>query len=86
MGAKIIILTEGGTTMKLRSETPAGSFALRKSPERGVSSPYISRTNRPAGVAGKSNLAARARVCEAAFSRGAIGGSVGEKFPPLKRS
>jgi hypothetical protein len=65
-----MILKESGTTMKLWRKTSAVSFAAKKSPKRGVSSPYLSRTKPPSVLAGESNLTALASVCKAIFSRG----------------
>ena len=65
-------LKESGTTMKLWRKTSAVSFAAKNSPERGVTSPYLSRTKPPSVFAGESNLTTPASVCKASFSRGGI--------------
>jgi hypothetical protein len=83
LGAKLI-LKKSGTTMKLRRETPAFFFAVKKSPERGVSSPYLS-TKRPSVLAGESNLTALPSMCETAFSGGGGCWLLQEKVPLMKK-
>jgi len=78
-------LKESGTTMKLWRKTSAVSFAAKKSPERGVSSPYFSRTKPPSGLAGESNVTAPSSVCEATFSRGRTCWVLQEKVPLAKK-
>ena len=80
-----MILKENGTTMKLWRKTSAVSFAAKKSPERGVSSPYLSRTKPPLVFAGESNLTALALACKAAFSRGGTYWLVQEKVRLVNR-
>ena len=80
-----MILKKSGTTMKLRRKTSVVSFAAKKLPERGVSSPYLSRTKPPSVFAGESNLTALASACEAAFSRGGTYWLVQEKVPLVNR-
>jgi hypothetical protein len=65
-----MILKKSRAMTKLRKGTSVFSFAVRKLPERGVDSLYLSRTKRPSVLAGESNLTALASVCAAALSRG----------------
>jgi hypothetical protein len=83
LGAKLI-LKKSGTTMMLRWETPAFSFAVTKSPERGVSSPYLS-TKGPTVLAGEFNLTALPSMCELAFSEDGGCWLLQEKVPLMKR-
>ena len=79
-----MILKKSGTTMKLRWETPAFFCAVKKSPERGVSSPDLS--TKPLSVlAGEYNLAALPFMYEAAFSEGGGCWLLQEKIPLMKK-
>jgi hypothetical protein len=64
-----MFLKKSGLTPKLRREIPTFGFAAKKPPERGVSSPYLSRTKPPSVLAGEANLTALASVCAAAFEQ-----------------
>ena len=78
------MLKKSGTTMKRRWETPAFFFAVKKSPERGVSSPYLS-TKRPSVLAGESNLTDLPSMYEAVFSEGGGCWLLQEKVPFIKK-
>ena len=77
------MLKKSGTTMKLRWETPAFFFAVKKSPERGVSSPDLS-TKPPSVLTGEA-ITALPSMCEAAFSDGGGCWLLQEKIPLMKK-
>ena len=72
--------------MTLGRATPAFSLVVKKPSERGGSSPYISRMNWAAGVAGIFilALAAPALSCEVAFSTAGIGCALRSIAPLVK--
>ena len=80
-----MFLKKSGLTPKLRREIPTFGFAAKKPPERGVSSPYLSRTKPPSVLAGESNVTAPASVCEATFSRDRTCWLLEEKVPLVNR-
>jgi hypothetical protein len=85
-----MILKKSGLTTKLRWEIPTFSFAVKKTPDEGMGSPYLSRTKPTSVFAAESNLTAPASVCKAAFSGGGTYWLVEAKVPlgnnPRKRN
>src|SRR5215470_9053628 len=59
-----MILKRNGTTVQRLRENCAVSLAVRKFPERGVSSSYSLRTKQPAVLAREANLMALRLACE----------------------
>src|SRR5437867_4139899 len=80
-----MFLKKSRAMTKLRRGTSVFSFAVRKLPERGVDSLYLSRTKRPSVLAGESNVTAPASVCEATFSRGRTCWVLQGKVPLAKK-
>ena len=55
-----MLLKKSGLTTNLRWEIPTFSLAVKKTPDKGIGSPELSRTKRLSGLTRESNLAALA--------------------------